>query len=228
VLFRSSEFVREEVIDHFGVPPERVSAIHHGVPPVEIPPDNDSARLHRLVGDAPYVLALGPIEPRKDVPALVRAFDSMATASDATLVIAGPDGWGADAVTDAIASASHRDRVVRLGYVSAADRSALLRSAHVFAYPSIYEGFGFPPLEAMSVGVPVVATRTGALAEVLGDAARFVERGETGELAGALEQLLSNEAMRADLVERGRRHVERYRWDRTAQAMVQLYERAAA
>lgn len=220
-----SEFVRDEVLDAFGADPDRVTAIHHGVPPVETP--GSAGRGRALVGGTPYVLSLGTIEPRKDVPALVRAFDLAAnTRPEARLVLVGHEGWGADDALAAIAAARHKDRIVRLGYVSDADRSALLRDAEVFAYPSRYEGFGFPPLEAMAVGVPVVATRTGALPEVLGDAACLVATGDVDALAAALSDVLGDENLRRDLVARGHGTVASYRWDAAADAMVGLYRRA--
>src|SRR5205807_6310535 len=114
----------------------------------------------------------GTVEPRKDLPVLVAAFDQLADHHpDAHLVIAGPDGWGAGQLDEALVRARHRDCIERLGWVDEPARLALVATATVFAYPSIYEGFGFPPLEAMAAGVPVVATAAGALPEVLGDGA---------------------------------------------------------
>ena len=221
-----SESVRGEVVDHFGADPARVVAIHHGVAPVG-DEDDGGERAGQLVGAAPYILFVGALEPRKDVKSLVRAFDFVAAQdADVRLVLAGPAGWGADEVTAVLSWIEHADRVVRLGYVSDADRSALLRSASVFAYPSRYEGFGFPPLEAMAAGVPVVTTRTGALREVLGDAARFVEPGDVEALGDALHGVLTDDVLRRGLVERGRQQVARYRWDRAADEMVTLYRRA--
>jgi alpha-1,3-rhamnosyl/mannosyltransferase len=143
------------------------------------------------------------------------------------LVIAGPDGWDRDAFTAAVAASPHRDRILRLGYVDAAARRDLLAGATVFAYPSVYEGFGFPPLEAMAVGVPVVAGRAGALPEVLGDAARFVDPADEHELAGALVGLLDDAAARDELVTRGRERARRYDWSTTAAAVVDLYRSVA-
>ena len=222
-----SEYVRAEVIEWSGVEPERVVAIHHGVPPLTGVADAERART--LVGTDAYVLALGTIEPRKDIPTLVRAFDAAADEqSDARLVLAGPDGWGAEEAAAAIAGARHRDRVVRLGYVSDADRSALLRAAGVFVFPSRYEGFGFPPLEAMAAGVPVISTRAGALPEVLGDAAYFVDDGDVDALAGAISTVLTDENLARDLVARGSRQAASYRWDRATDEMIGLYRRARA
>jgi glycosyltransferase involved in cell wall biosynthesis len=218
-----SQFVADEVVAHLGAAPERVRAVAHGVPPLDSVPSG-----WRPPIDGPFILALGTIEPRKDLPLLVRAFDRMASeAVDIRLVVAGPDGWGTTAFEAAVAAASHRDRIVRLGYVSGVDRTGLLAAARVFAYPSVYEGFGFPPLEAMTMGTPVVATAAGALPEVLGDAAAIVAPGDVDALAEALARVVSDESERAVLVGRGEALVAAYRWETCAAGLTALYGKAA-
>ena len=164
--------------------------VHSGVPP--LPP----ARRRRAPAVAPrgaptrYVLAVGTAEPRKDLPSLVRAFDQLAgDRPDLALVLCGPPGWGSDALEAAVTASAFSRRVVRTGWVDEPTLSGLLHGACVLAYPSVYEGFGFPPLQAMAAGVPVVATRAGALPEVLGDAAVLVDVGDTEALAAALAGL---------------------------------------
>ncbi|MCU1447922.1 MAG: glycosyltransferase [Acidimicrobiales bacterium] len=221
-----SSFVAAEVVDHFDADPDRVITVPQGVPAVA---PADPAEGRRLAGGDRYLLALGTVEPRKDYPALVRAFDEVA-AGDQTLrlVVAGPDGWGADAFAAAVAEARHRDRVVRVGYVSDPARAALLRAASVFAYPSRYEGFGLPPLEAMTVGVPVVATDAGSLPEVLGDAALLVPAGDESALAAALGRALEDRRERERLVAAGHRRVATFSWTRSAAGLVDLYRKAAS
>ncbi len=221
-----SRFVAAEVVQHLGADAERVVAIPSGVPAVA---PADAGLGQRLAGAERYLLALGTVEPRKDLPLLVRAFDAVAgSRPDVRLVLAGPDGWGADALRQAMAEAHHGDRVVRLGWVDDESRAGLLRGAAVVAYPSRYEGFGFPPLEAMAAGVPVVATTAGALPEVLGDAATLVPVGDLDALAEALAALLDDAGLRRQHVAAGRRRVGTYRWEDTAGAMIDLYRRAAA
>jgi glycosyltransferase involved in cell wall biosynthesis len=175
-----------------------------------------------------YVLAVGTVEPRKDYPGLVAAFDELAAGDpEVALVIAGSDGWGADALASAIDAAAAGGRIVRTGYLDDAALSAAIRGAAVLAYPSRYEGFGFPPLQAMSVGVPVVATAAGAVPEVVGDAAVLVEPGDHHGLARALARLLAGGAETGALVERGRRRAAGFTWEACAAGLTALYRDAA-
>ena len=158
-----SQSIADEIVDHFHVEPARVHAIHNGVAPLPPPLPRDESV-------PPYILAIGTVEPRKGLPDLVAAFDHIAgSLPDLQLKIAGPSGWGEDALDDARRSARHAARIERIGWVE--DRSSLMAGALLLAYPSLYEGFGLPPLEAMSLGVPVVTTTAGAIPEVVGEAA---------------------------------------------------------
>jgi glycosyltransferase involved in cell wall biosynthesis len=221
----TSKYVGSEVREAFGIGEDRVAHIPLGVRPSS---DGDPERGRALVGTTRYVLALGTVEPRKNLPVLVRAFDKVASADPALhLVVAGADGWGIDEFQEAWAAAHHGDRVVRLGYVSDAQRRDLLAGARVLAYPSRYEGFGLVPLEAMAAGIPVVASRAGALPEVLGDAAVLVDSDDTGGLAAALEQVSADEALRDELVRAGHEWATRYSWRRAGDQFLELYRSLA-
>ncbi len=222
-----SDFVGREAREHFGVDADRVVRVYEG--PVESGA-GDAGRGRTLTGAERYVLSLGTVEPRKNLPALVRAFDLVAARdADLHLVLAGPDGWGTavDELVRAIGGAAHGDRVRQLGFVPEQDRCDLLAGARVFAYPSLYEGFGHPPLEAMSAGVPVVAADAGALPEVLGDAAVLVDPADADALADALVEVAADEDRRAVLRARGLERVRRYDWDDTVTGLVDLYHRVA-
>jgi glycosyltransferase involved in cell wall biosynthesis len=218
-----SDFVGREVRDYYGLAPERVMRVYPGV--VDMAGGDAAAGRHHA-GAAEYVLALGQIEPRKNFPRLVQAFDRMAGAHpDLALVFAGPDGWDQPAFEGARAEARHRERVHHLGYVSDDVRRDLLAGARAFAYPSLYEGFGLPPLEAMSAGVPVVAGSGGSLPEVVGDAALLVEPEDVDAIADALLTLVGNDEVRRRLVETGAARAAGYTWERAAAELTDVYRR---
>jgi glycosyltransferase involved in cell wall biosynthesis len=216
-----SDTVGDEAVELLGCPRDRVVRIHPGIAATDA---GDAAAGRRVAGADRYVLALGTVEPRKNYPRLVAAFDRVAATDPAVrLVIAGSDGWGIDTFADAVRSAAHGDRVVRLGYVSDADRRDLLAGAAALAYPSLDEGFGHPPLEAMCAGIPVVAARAGSLPEVLGDAAVLADPESVDALAAALTDVLTDTALRDRLVAAGRVRAGRYTWASATDALVACY-----
>ncbi|HLN16605.1 MAG TPA: glycosyltransferase family 1 protein [Acidimicrobiales bacterium] len=226
-----SAFVAGEVLDAFGADAARVRAVHSGVPALPSPGEEETAAAAALLppGSSRVVLAVATAEPRKDLPGLVRAFDQLAADHpDVALVLAGPPGWGEAALGEAVAASPFAARVVRTGWVDDGVLAALYARASVLAYPSRYEGFGFPPLQAMAAGVPVVATDVGALGEVLGDAAVLVPPAEPDRLAEAIVTALDDDDLRRRLVAAGHRRVATFTWARTAEGLARLYEDAAA
>jgi glycosyltransferase involved in cell wall biosynthesis len=216
--------IAEEILEHFAVPAERVRVVASGL---DAPVGGDAARGRAAAGAERYVLALGTVEPRKGLPELVRAVDRLAAdRPDLHLVVAGPDGWGTTAFTGAVALARFGDRVRRVGWVDAGSKADLLAGARVLAVPSVYEGFGYPPLEAMALGTPVVATRVGSLPEVLGDAAAFVAPGDVDALAAELTTVIDDDAAHAQRAERGRANAARFTWGACGDGLVELYRDA--
>jgi len=225
-IHTDSEFVRTEVIEMLGADPDRVVAIPLGVTP---PPSGDAADGRRLAGGDAFVLALGTVEPRKNLPALVDAFDLLADDDhEVRLVVAGPDGWGVAEYAASVAGARHADRIVRLGFVSEADRGALLAAAGAVAVPSHYEGFGLSAAEAMAAGVPVVASDCGSHREVVGDAGLLVPAWDVAGLAAALRDVLTDSSLAARLRAAGPRRAEGFSWARAASGLVELWRRASS
>lgn len=218
--------IGEEVVHLLGVPADRVSVVPSGL---DVARAGDAATGRAVAGAERYVLALGTVEPRKGLPDLVRAFDRLAvTRPDLHLVVAGPDGWGTQAFDAAVGLARHGSRVRRIGWVDDATRSDLLAGARVLAVPSVYEGFGYPPLEAMAQGTPVVATTVGSLPEVLGTAARLVPGGDIGALTDALAEVVDDDHVAAALGAGGPARAASFTWDACAAGLVDLYRDAAA
>jgi glycosyltransferase involved in cell wall biosynthesis len=221
-----SRTVGAEIVGHLGVDPGRVHVVLYGLEPPHRPhsgaPDQPVGG-----GGRPYILGLGTLEPRKNFARLIQAFDLIAGEfPDLDLVIAGAPGWGREEVERAAVASPYARRVRLPGRV--ADPGGLLASATVFAYPSLYEGFGFPPLEAMSLGVPVVASDAGSLPEILGDDALLVPPGDVEALAGALRAAVADSAVRGRLVAAGPGRAGRYRWEDSAAGLVDVYRAVAA
>jgi glycosyltransferase involved in cell wall biosynthesis len=210
-----------------------VSVVLHGVDhgrfrpeePAEGPPDADV--LSRLGIRSPFVAFIGTIEPRKAVDGLVRAFDRMAAAHpQLSLVLAGGNGWGVEAVDTAIASARHRERIIRTGYVPDTAVPALLRQAAAVAYPAAEEGFGMPALEALACEAPLVTTKGSVMEEMVGGAALLVPAGDTDALAGALDMLVGGDALLADRRSLGRQMAARHTWAACAEGHLKVYQTA--
>jgi len=207
---------------------------HARFTPVEPTAGADESVLASLGLDLgwPLIVFVGTVEPRKNVPALVRAFDRLVPRHpELRLVIAGRDGWGGDEVEKAVAaSEGHRDRVVRTGYVADAAVPALLRRAAVVAYPSFEEGYGLPALEALACGAPLVTTAGTAMAELAGDAALLVPAGDTEDLAAALGSVLDEgpgSSARSQRRERGLAVAAGRTWAASAEAHFAAYRHAA-
>jgi glycosyltransferase involved in cell wall biosynthesis len=227
-----SSFVAGEIEEIFG--PGLAARGQLVVIPLGVPALGDSSNLSpdlaARLDRQRFVLAIGTLEPRKNYAHLITAFGRLAErVPDLLLVIAGHEGPDRPGVDRALArlSPAHRERVLITGGVSDATRRALLDRAAVLAYPSIYEGFGFPVLEAMSVGVAVVAARAGSIPEVAGDAAVLVEPTDEVALADALERVVNDGETRAELIARGRDRIRAFSWDETARKLAATYRKLA-
>jgi glycosyltransferase involved in cell wall biosynthesis len=184
------------------------------------------------IGDRPYALFVGGLEPRKNLEALVRAFGAVAAEDDLVLVIAGGQvRWfpqAVDRLEVAIAGLgpAPRRRVVRTGYVSDEERAALLTGATALAYPSLYEGFGFPVLEAFAAGLPVLTSSVSSLPEVAGDAALLVDPNDETAIATGLRVLFDDGQLRDRLAAAGRARVREFTWERCATRTAEVLRRA--
>ena len=226
-ILADSTSTRQDIIELLGVPPERISVVPAGVEPRFLPVSDreELERVRRSYSlDEPFVLSLGTLEPRKNYVHLIEAHAQMRQAmpSAPRLLIAGGRGW---LFEDILATAErYGDMNVRLlGYVPDDDLPALYTQATLFAFPSLYEGFGLPPLEAMACGTPVVCSDRSSLPETVGDAALMVDAEDTSALATAMQRLLEDSQLRADMIRKGLAQAGRFTWDKSARKLLAAY-----
>jgi alpha-1,3-rhamnosyl/mannosyltransferase len=218
-----SEYVKSTVVTAFDCPPERVVVVPHGYEPPFQRPDLGELRARYGVSGR-CILYPAITHPHKNHVFLVRAFAALGPGyDDVVLVLLGGSGSAADAVSAEIERRGLTERVIRPGRVHDADRDGLYRVATVMAFPSLYEGFGAPVLEAMALGCPVVAANTTALPEVVGDAGVLVDPASAEEWRDALARLLDDDAERGRLGEAGRQRAARFTPATSAQALLDAY-----
>ncbi len=224
-IVTGSEHAASEIVRYCRVPREKIHVCPYAAGAQFQPLDRAAAAAcaerHGLSGR--YVLAVGLIQPRKNLPRLLGAFAQIAGRhDDVTLAVVGRLGWQVEPVRAAVEALGLTARVVFCNQVPDADLPALYRAAAVFCYPSLYEGFGLPPLEAMACGTPVVASNTTSIPEVVGDAGLLVDPLSEAELAGALDRVLDSSALAEDLGARGLARAAKYSWRRCAEQHLSL------
>jgi glycosyltransferase involved in cell wall biosynthesis len=213
-----SRSTRDDLLRYYPIDPSRAVAIHSGLgmlPAPEPVPGLPSR----------YVLFVSTVEPRKNLGVLLDAFERLRDSGeyDGSLVVVGKIGWKSEAIARRLRGRG----IVHLDYLRAAQLATVYREAEVFVFPSIYEGFGFPLLEAMAHGVPSIAARSSSLPEVGGDAALYFAPTDVGELEAQLRRVLGDAALRAELVARGRARAAEFRWDMAAEETLRVLRRAA-
>lgn len=227
-IITDSESVKLEIIQHFRVAPAKITAVplapRTSFHPVERNEANDT--LKKLGVEDGFVLFVGTVEPRKNLISLVRALDRLMkdTNMRPQLVIAGQKGWLSGELYAFIEESELRDRVLFTGYISDEDLRALYSTCVTAVYPSLYEGFGLPPLEAMTCGAPVITSRIPVIMETSEGAAILIEPTNVGELTSALIELLTNEGRRNELRSLGLERAQKYTWDRCARDTFKVYQ----
>lgn len=222
-----SESSKRDIVNFLGVPPERVWVTPlasryapdtlGGTMPLRRPPG---------LGERPYILFVSTLEPRKNVVRLIEAFNQLKerAAIDHELVLVGQKGWQFEPILAAMATSPWRHHIRHLDYLDDGEVAYCYAHADVLAYPSLYEGFGLPVLEAMTLGCPVVTANTSSLPEVAGDAALLVDPLSVDDLAAALARVIQDQTLRQSLVEQGHLQAEQFSWRRTAQATLAAYQ----
>jgi glycosyltransferase involved in cell wall biosynthesis len=225
-IITDSEFSAREIESLLGVPTDKIHPVHLGLSLGVFSPSpaSKSDTLIKLGLEKPYLLCVGTLEPRKNYPFLVDVFERLKE-YDGDLVIAGMRGWKYGPILERIQNSPCADRIRYLEYVEDDQLSALYSGADLFVFPSLYEGFGFPPLEAMLCGTAVVSSAAASLPEVLGDAACLVEGYEAENWVEAIRELLGSESKRKQLREAGEAQTKIFDWNRTARETLDVYRK---
>jgi glycosyltransferase involved in cell wall biosynthesis len=235
-IIADSENTRNDLVVLMGVRPSSIAVVPGGVEarfePVSDPALLEHARRSLGVDGSPFVLAIGVIEPRKNLNRLMDAFGQLKqrgnVPADLKLVLAGGRGWLFDGIYDHHAASPVRDDILLPGFVPDDLLPAVYSAAEVLAFPSLYEGFGLPILEAMACSTPVVASRASCLPEVAEGAALLVDPDHVDDLANALEQALCDTELRERLVTQGRQRAAEYTWQRAAERLLEVYRSLGA
>ncbi|MCX7683140.1 MAG: glycosyltransferase family 4 protein [Anaerolineae bacterium] len=224
-ILADSEATRADLISHYNIPPQKITVAYPGFDdqmtsacPIE------DVRTRYGIGKK-YFLYLGTLHPRKNLSRLIAAFASLPP--DTLLVLAGKEGWHCKELFAQIEQLGLEERVLFTGYVRKEEKTALLRGALALVFPSLYEGFGLPVLEAQACDCPVITSTTSSLPEVAGDAAILVDPADPEAIASAMLRLLSDSTVRQSLIEKGRENVKRFSWINCARTVLEVIEQIA-
>lgn len=224
----NTSFIKDEAMELLHIPEDRIDVIPLAPAALYHPTDRNAERSEEVVRftNKDYILYVGTVEPRKNLKVLIRAFKDIKARHDLSLIIAGKLGWLYDDIVSYPETLGVKDEVIFTNYINEETILALYNHARVFVYPSTYEGFGMPPLEAMSCGTPVIISDIPPLKEVAGDAALSFNPGDSKELAKAIDRVLSSEALRREMSQKGLKRAAEYSWKKAAELTVRTYARA--
>jgi glycosyltransferase involved in cell wall biosynthesis len=230
-LVAVSNNTKQDLIDICKIEPNKITVIHSGIDNFFKPIHETDSQLQTVKAKynltKPFILFLATLEPRKNIEGLIQAFEILKQSGkyhDLKLVLAGARGWKSEPIIDKINNSQFRSDIIRLDYVDSADRPYIYNLASVFAYPSFYEGFGFPPLEAMACGVPVVASASSSLPEIVGDAGILVDPYNPSSIATGLDAVLSNPTLAANLAMKGQERAKQFNWEKVAGEYLKVFE----
>lgn len=222
-----SESARQDLLRFHRLPEDRIRVVHNGLSPHFSPPAPEAvAKLRQKLTDGrPFLLFLGVLQPRKNIPALITAYARSREAGlTLPLVVAGGRGWGDQVIFDRVKELGLTEHVHFTGRIPDEELPLLYGSAEVFVFPSLYEGFGWPPLEAMACGTPVICSNASSLPEVVGDAAVLIDPRDTAGLAHALLRVAGDKSLREQLRSRGLQRAAQFSWKRCADEVWRVYE----
>lgn len=218
-----SEFSKSEIHQLLGVPLEKISVIYSAASLSEQKEDKQSLQSRYSI-DRPYLLYVGNMEPRKNLVRLLHAYRLLKKESEIPhqLVLAGGSGWKNEGIFQELKELKKTGDVILTGYITPEEKNTLYTHASAFVFPSLYEGFGMPPLEAMHFGCPVVCSNAASLPEIVGDAAELVDPMEVDSIAQGMLHVLTDESHRAELVQKGYAQAKKFNWDDSAKKLMQI------
>ncbi len=217
-----SESTKNDLIEHYGIEPERIKTIYSGISDSIKKPSDEEAEDFRKKNELPreFILFLGKLEPRKNVPALIKAFNlikSCAGFENLNLVIVGAKGWLFEDIFKEAERSPHRSKIIFKDHVADEDKKFYYSLASVFIYTSFFEGFGFPPLEAMACGTPVIVSNNSSLPEVVGDAGLLVDPYNAVDISNGVKAVMEDPNLRDALIKKGYERVGMFDWKRCAE-----------
>ncbi len=227
-----SHSTKDDLTARYGVPEDRITVIESGIGAQFHAMSRNDTELIRVKEKyrLPYrfILMLATLEPRKNILALIRAYEALRglkhpVTEKYALIIAGARGWKCEEVFEAIARSPYKDDIILPGFIADEDKTALYNLSSVFVYPSLYEGFGFPPLEAMACGVSVIASHSSSLPEVVGDAGILVDPYQPDELLQALVQILTDQGLAESLRAKSLERAKSFTWEKTIRATYDIF-----
>jgi len=227
-LIADSEATRADLIKHYQANPRLISVVHLGYDPA-LKPVSDSASVkarYNIRGD--YLLYIGTLQPRKNLLRLLEAFYRVGQSYPVSLVLAGGKGWLYETIFERVQTLGLSERVILPGFIAEEDKAALISGALVYVYPSLYEGFGLPLLEAMACGAPILTSNVSSMPEIAGDAALLVDPYDVEAMAEALMRLLSDAGLRQTLIEKGFQRLPNFSWGKAAQQVLQILIQSAS
>ena len=239
-----SQSTKDDLVELYKIQPEKIKVIYSGINKQSQKPKAESRNYKSKIKSIQnkyhlpekFILYLGTIEPRKNIVGLIKAFELLKSNfpknlpnplykkgnNKYKLVIAGPKGWLYKDVFDSMRKSKYKKDIIFTGFIDQKDKQYFYELAELFVYPSFYEGFGFPPLEAMAQGAPAITSNISSLPEAIGDAAIMIDPYNINEIAQAMEMVLTDEALREKLKEKGIKQVEKFSWQKCARETLEI------
>jgi glycosyltransferase involved in cell wall biosynthesis len=225
VVITISENTKKDIVKYLKYPKEKIKRIYLGVDERFKPLEKTDNVLNKYNIISPYILYVGTLQPRKNITLFIKAFYKLKrNGIEHKLVVAGGKGWKYKEIYKTINKLKLQKEVIFTGYVEDDDLPYLYNAADLFIYPSLYEGFGLPLLEAMACGCPVITSNTSSLPEVVGDAGIMIDPYNVDALVGAMREVLSNDNLRENMIKRGLERAKMFSWEKTARETLKVYK----